>query len=253
MLKNQDFKDILIDEINKMNKYFDGDDFKKLKSNISDFAPNDYHTNPQYPSLDNIKSITETAYQRAIFNGKYSEIMIGDREHRIDWLDLEVPVVLTKKSRKKSIDLIGKTNFDNRYVISELKFSNRSSSQRPEYAIFELLFYYYCILTSHNILDNRNVSHQILGRDKYKWLDIINSNPYLIITANANYWDLWFKKKTYGDDYKSSVLKLVENLKNRMQIDIILSKTENVDFSLQKKGDKPYCPSISSTSWKNII
>ncbi len=253
MLNIDQYKKSLLNEISKIQIKFNSRDFIQLKKDINNYISKDYHTKPGKPSLDKVNSTTETAFQRAIFNCEYSTIKIHNIKRVINWLDLEIPVTLTEYSRKKCIDLIGKINTDNKYVISELKFCNTSSNQRPEYAVFELLYYYYCILLSYINLDNHNVYHNISDREKYKWSDLLNHQPFLLVTGNAYYWDYWFKKKTHKENYKTTLLKLIDTLNTELKVDIILCKTINENFSLQKINNEPYKPSISSTTWEQIL
>lgn len=64
-----------------------------------------------------IHGISECAFQRAIILGEYS---IVDKEDKITWIDIELPVDDSTSSRGKCIDLIGKDS-QGHYVLCELK------------------------------------------------------------------------------------------------------------------------------------
>jgi hypothetical protein len=62
----------------------------------------------------------------------------------VTWLDLELPVVLVKASRKRSVDLFAQLE-DGSSLIVELKFAKRESApvagNAADYAIMEVLTY----------------------------------------------------------------------------------------------------------------
>ena len=107
LISKEEFKEKLIEFIKSQNI----DELNNLKKIISnkENCTGDYPSSPGKPSLENISSTGEKAFQRAIINGKYSLLKPGKNKDadKITWLDLELPVTLNKNPRRPSIDLIG--------------------------------------------------------------------------------------------------------------------------------------------------
>ena len=196
-MEKRKIRDILVKEINKQIKgrkrkrLLDSLDMNKIKSV--------YTTKPGKASME-IKSVGETAFQRAIFLSRKSEINFNSKKN-VFWKDLELPVILTDSPRRNCVDLIG--NIGNQLVICELKFMKKTSSDSPWYAVLELLIYYYIILENCNKLDDEEVYHENI-KDRFKWKSILSPNPLLIVVANEKYWNYWLKKQKNA--YRSKLL-----------------------------------------------
>lgn len=209
----------------------------------------DYLTKPGKPNLNNIKSTGETAFQRAIFNGKYSKLNYGKGigNKKVVWNDFELPVTLNKRPRRISIDLIGL--IDNKPVLCELKYHGKSPSKdQPIYAIIELLMYHYFIQCNYKKLDKYSVHHDLLK--DFKWKTIVeNSTAQLLVVANKKYWDYWFKKIS-----KKELLKQTIALSVDLNLNIQLFETPNEDFIKQKGIQETYKPIVSSNNniWTKI-
>ena len=139
LTEKRKIRNILVKEIKsqikgeKQKRLLKSINMKKIKSN--------YKTKPGNASME-IKSVGETAFQRAIFLSRKTKINFNPKKD-ILWKDLELPVIFTKNSRRNCVDLIG--NIGNQLVICELKFMKETSSDSPWYAVLELLIYYYII------------------------------------------------------------------------------------------------------------
>lgn len=224
-------------------------DFEKDKSInalneiLNGYEKEEYHTNPKNFSLENIKATGETAYQRAIFLSKKTTLKsLGETA----WNDLELPVVFSKKSRRRCVDLIGTLNND-KLVLCELKFtlSDNYHSDSPIYAIVELLIYYYFISENREELDKKKVFHINKEVTPFKWSDF-NSNSIFIVGANKKYWDYWLN---HYEKQKSEIDLWLKSLPLKVRF----FSSDDFDFKAQKGNEKEYTPSVfDKTEWTEI-
>jgi len=263
--------DMLLKEMKSFKEYagFDGG-ISKLEKIVDEFEENNHPTTPGNPSRE-IKSVTETAYQRAIFYDKAGSILklTPNEDAHVIWKDLEVPLTFSGNSRRACADLIGRSR-DN-YIIGELKYYNNSSNMRPEYAIFEVLIYYWLITENIDGLMEHNVSHE--GYD-ISWEAFFGEEQYLVVGANKKYWDYWLKSGTndkfsyrkaaknneQGFDKKSSngenLSSLVKYLNRKYSVNIICFKTPDCDFEAQKGEKETYIPELDNTQpflWERLF
>lgn len=252
MQKKEQFEEQLKGELEDLLDYkFNNNRFNELKESIqsSEYKDGNNPTFPGKPNLDKIASVTETAFQRAIFNGKFSNL--NDSTKKIEWIDLELPVTLSSKSRRKCIDLIGL--YEGNPILCELKYKNKSDGDRPEYAIFELLSYFNFVKWNFEKLDKHSVHHKEC-RD-FRWEEIANHpKPTLIVAANKRYWKDWFNKNTHKGSYKDNLLGRIDALDENLKINICLFRANDEDFLTQKeKGDSgKYEPIVTSKIWHQI-
>jgi len=139
----------------------------------------------EYSTL--IASTTETALQRAIIINDYS-IIDGEK---VTWLDIELPVDIRSKARRRCIDLIGKT--DDEFIICELKFGKDSATDPPYYAEKEVINYIQDIRYNYISLDKDDSIHHTNGKHFY-WRDVAEKGRP-IIAANEAYWRYWTKHR----------------------------------------------------------
>lgn len=210
-----------------------------------------HEVNPQKPKLEEVKGIGEVAFQRAIFNNKKSILQFrGGITKEVEWLDLELPVSFEEgKARRKCVDLIGK--IDDIPVICELKFMNKAGGDSPEYGIFELLMYYTLILYNKENLEKEGVRHSFENYiSEWKWSDIVCENPILIFCANKTYWSYWENKT----NNLACIFELVDLLNEKLNVDIKLFQTADIDFEEQKKnsGKNGFKPIVESIDWFEV-
>ncbi len=231
-------------------------------------------TNPGEPTFRiSKKSITETAFQRAIFSNKYSTLEFLDkmrrkpRKKRIKWLDLELSPILSDKARKPCIDLIGLKD-DNSMVLCELKFRDKNNTNNPIYAVLELLIYYYKALVNCTELANQPVYHDFtksdnkelrkIGANKIDWKNIRDKNTLLIVAANKEYWT-YYLEGSRRKDYKENLFNLIKTLGNGLKCEIFLFSIPNPEKSFKdqarrdRRHDSKYEPEIKQEKWKQII
>lgn len=243
LISKKEYKDKLIDfiENQKINelKYFKG-----VLLNDENCTC-DYPSSPGKPSLENIASTGEKAFQRAIYNKEDSMLKTSCNTDKVIWLDLELPVTLNKNPKRLCIDLIG--SLDGIPVLCELKYFEKSPSNHPIYAIVELLVYKYLIFCNHERLDKYAIHHHLRLKN-FRWEVIVNNRfPLLLIVANKKYWDYWFTRIS-----KKELLKLISNLGSVLDTNIRLYETPDEDFINQKGKKIKYTPQLTSNIWTRI-
>jgi len=232
-----------IEEKNDACKYHNNKKFIKLKELLNEKVEQPHETQPNTPNLCKVKSVNETAFQRAIFNAKTSSLIFANsNEKKVEWLDLELPITFKPRtSRRKCVDLVGKLD---KPFICELKYMKKSKGDPPEYGFFELLIYFYLLSCKPKELDEEEVYHKIENRDKFKWSDI-SKNKFMILAANESYWTYW--KKGEND-----IFNFVAEAQMELGIKICLFNTEDVDFKEQKGNEPFYRPLINNNSWTEV-
>lgn len=168
-----------------------------------------YHeTKPGYISLDAVKSNSETALQRVIFSSKKSQLHFLDGKIKeISWCDAEIPPVFGGKSRRQSIDLLGR--IENDVIICELK--KGKSKEGPCFASLEALKYLYYVACNKSILDEKKVHH--LNGQQFLWSQV--SLDKIIVAGDDLYWNQWIGNDKYN--FKSFKLRI----KQQLRIDLL--------------------------------
>jgi hypothetical protein len=242
---------ISIEEVESMN-FKELAKLKNLKEMLINptYIVDDYPSNPGLANLHKISATGEKAFQRGIYNSEHS-ILTGltkKYDEKVIWLDLEIPVSLSSKARRRCADLIGIVD-NYTPALCELKYKEKGSSDHPLYGIYELLIYYYLILCNHEKLDSHKIYHKN-ARDKMPWKTFNdNSLPYLLLVANNDYWNYW---RTRID------LKWFNTLLSRicltMDVRLRLYEATNETFIKQKEtlidGFKPY---VTDPNWQRIM
>lgn len=184
-------------------------------------------------SID-IKSTTETAFQRAIFFNKTTKL---DFNTTIEWLDMELPVNVPRTTgRGNCVDLIGRIVNSSKYVICELKFGKKIGDT-PKSAAKELMGYFEAIKSNHKELDSKNLHH--INGTKFSWKDLAKEDTMLIIASNTECWSHWLGPRR---------LSIPEEV-YCYSVDVPANH-----FKLQKesaKGEK-YTPSMDVENWDII-
>lgn len=134
-----------------------------------------------------ISSISETAFQRAIWLQEHSTIGMM----KVKWLDIELPVNNSGKARGHCVDLIGFDEKDKRYVLCELKFGKPKGHGSASYAIQEIKQYHEEIKQHYLHLHNHPQSSKEID-----WRDVASERTKLIVAANDLYWDYWLKHQS---------------------------------------------------------
>lgn len=220
--------------------------FASLAEIVDKYKKEEYHTKPGKLSLKNIKSTSETAYQRAIFLSKETTLnTLG----KVTWNDLELPVVFSNSPRRRCVDLIGKLN-NKTPVLCELKFTSSNSyysnSPSPIYAVVELLIYYYLIKDNCEELDKKEVFHKDEKVISFKWSDF-NSNSIFIIVANEKYWDYWLKRY---EKQKNEIRLWLKSL----PLKVCFFSSADFNFKEQKGNQEKYSPSVlEKTEWTEVF
>jgi hypothetical protein len=231
-------KNQILEIIDHAKKFEKGKSLDTLRQIIEGYNKKDHKTKPNKFS-EEIRTIGETAYQRAIFLSKQTKLnTIGE----VAWNDMELPIVFNESSRRRCVDLIG-TLDNNVSVLCELKFaSKKSNSNSPIYAVIELLIYYYLIKDNYEELDSKHVFH---GNRSFEWGNF-NYNSIFIVGANEKYWTYWQKRY---EKRKNELELWFRSLPLRIR----LFSSVDFDFEKQKGVKNKYIPSVfDKTEWTEV-
>lgn len=196
-----------------------------------------------------ISDVKEKAFQRAIFYSNLTtlpRIKGKRRQAKVKWYALESPIDKNREINGKgrgehNVDLIGKDNISNRFIICEVKYSC-NKKDNPEDAAKEAFNYYKIIIGDAIELDNIATHHR--GEEVFKWQDIKPEESEIWIVANSAYWVYWLGCKN------QYIPKVYNNKQVRcFSIDI----PENY-FAQQKGHNKLYKPVfIESPTWTELF
>ena len=237
-------KDKILEIIDNARKLEKGKKLDALSQIVENYSKKEYHTKLGKLSLNGIKSVGETAYQRAIFLSEKTKLnTIGE----VVWNDLELPVVFNESSKRRCIDLVGTLN-NKTSILCELKFvSKKGNSNSPIYAAIQLLIYYYLIKDNYEELDMKKVFHKNEQVKPFKWSNF-NPNSILIVGANEKYWGHW---QNHYEKQKNEIELWHRSLSSLLPIRFFSSP--DFDFEEQKKikgSEGKYAPSVSDkTEW----
>lgn len=177
-----------------------------------------------------IKSTTETAFQRSIWGRMTSEV--GGTI--VTWIDLEIPVDKSGNPRGQCVDLIGKDN-NGRLVLCELKFGNPGNGS-PTEAVEQIRRYVNEAVNNSEHLGHHKKAETRGGLD---WNQVKSSSPRLIVAANKDYWEHWFKeqKVSIPNDIECYKLPIDSNC-----------------FKNQKPQNESYTPEITAEQnvWERV-
>ena len=188
-----------------------------------------------------IKSTGETAYQRAIFMGKETQIS----NIKIAWVDLEYPTIASGASRDRCLDLLGYCEDKQCPVLCELKISDADGVHHPILALEQLMLYHTDLKASgrHSPFHlNANMTTPLRP-------DISYENAILIVAGSTNYW-----RRVSSDDMNK--LEQITHLSSHRVIIFAIFPDEN--FSLQKSNNKnkdgKYRPFLQNgNTWKDVL
>ncbi len=168
-----------------------------------------------------IKSVRETAFQRAIFAEEQSNIQGGS----VHWIDAELPVGKSVRPRDCCIDLLG-IDEKGQYVICELKFgSKRTTKNSLDYACKQLIAYVDALRSNIACfrLHDKTARARDIDVDK-----LLAPSVRLIVALNEqlyNKWQLYNKRKGK------------QRLKIRQRVECY-TITVDVDEFLRQKGSR---------------
>lgn len=223
--------------------------------------------NEEYPSKSTpgtlkyeIKDKREKAIQRAILGLVGKSIIYPSAETTLDksppyckeqfenktiyWIDMELPVIFSKNSRRTCIDLLGLSG--EQPVVCELKFVNNDGylSNCPIYAAMELLSYHLYIVANQEKLKNENIRHKFVEKHPKDigsgiWTNYDKNNPILLVAANIGYWKKW----------TDISLESFKKLSDRVGVSIMPYSFVDISFCKKDgkelyKEDDVHCPGL---------
>jgi|GEM_PF-2604432 len=176
------------------------------------------------------ESNPEDVFQRAIISSEKSTLTdVGV----VTWLDIELPVVFGSSSSRSSLDILGRVD-DGKIVLCELKYANpnaTSESNRPVYALFELLIYYFHILRNADALESGKVRHKNRKGD-WNWTQCKNPDEVVLaVAANQTYWSRWRAKGSWNVECAK-----LDSIKNELNLPVkYLSLPDHLSTNGQKQ------------------
>lgn len=192
----------------------------------------------------NIAGTGETAYQRAIIDKQKTNF----NEFKIDWIDIETPVIPGGSSRRNCLDLIGIAEENNKVVLVELK---DEGGDNPFDAAFQIIEYFLDIVKNSTELK----LHKNIGKSYSTIADIYQNkkpdkkNTVLIVAGPVNYWKEW------EDSINLSAL--LKEFKKIIEKDYTLhfAKFPTEKFSDQKLNENKYTPELKNNpnlKWEEL-
>jgi len=188
------------------------------------------------PLLLKLAGTSENAYKYAFLKGKQAQInFVNGKSIKLDWLDMEVPVMPGENPRRRCLDLIGKTREGNKadFVIAELK---KEGGDSPFYAAYEAIFY---------ALSVKNNTKELVHHPSFDGAPIENywkyykNCKYLIVAATNKYWEMW-------KDHLNKLKDISSWVENKYKYKLIYAEFNKVDFKTQKQNsvNGKYSPSV---------
>ena len=200
-----------------------------------------YPTRPREPAKK-IRDTSEKAFQRAIFSaGNIKVHSAGHSSIYLHLLDYEIPVILNRNSRRKSIDLISKSS--SKYQVIEIKFNKSADS--PYFAASEIIKYRHIVSINYALLDEYRVHHCGSEFTYFAWNEL-NADCEMYVLANEAYWNYW-KKRRGGADFS-------EYLDLMASVGITCLTGKDVDFNSQKSlsGNGFYTPYLACSDFYKL-
>jgi len=206
------------------------------------------------PVTLDIRHTNEPAYQRAFFLASPTRLQGGDdTTTEINWLDLEVPVLV---GNGKRLDLIGKIK--DKFVIAELKCNpiakdGSKLGESPLYAIFEGLDY---ALSAKEAAKNRiTLRYHLSDKAPTNYWPDYEDCAYLIIGANTSYWEKRGEGEVCWKDHIDKLKEVGEWIKNRCGYKILFVEFDDEDFLGQKDKKPLYRPQLLNNKnniWREL-
>lgn len=230
--------------------------YKKQITIMSKVNSKKYLSNPGPIDLSHIRDTSEKALQRALLLQTIEGQNSVFNEEKIEWLDIELPVIITPCSRRPSIDLIGRDS-QGTLVLCEVKFNNGNDS--PHKAEMEILGYLAEIFLHHEELDKNNIHHPNMTHSTFNWGELINTKPRVFIIANCGYWENWqrmfdkeWKKNTDKSKALANGMRIKDNSIECYSIDIDKNYFKNQFDIKSKTKEESYKPVLNVFEWTKI-
>lgn len=217
----------------EQNRAYRGKRFREGLVKLAKMKSVDYQTRPgHFSGKVSDKNTNETAFQRALYS--HSKIILfGDgHETPLTWRDIELPIILSKKSRRPCVDLIGQTSINGTFCtfLCELKYAKPGTAppgNAVDYAVFEALLYYAIVNRDHALLHEQNV-YRPPRPPKFSWKAVSDSRVILVL-ANDNF---WIPAQQYPN--LERLRKLVKEVRQSLGIRVLLCSTPNYTFCRPK-------------------
>jgi hypothetical protein len=193
----------------------------------------DYRTRPgHFSGKVSDKNTNETAFQRALYSHSKLTLFGDGLETPLTWRDIELPIILSKQSRRRCVDLIGRIRINGTCCtfLCELKYAKPGTAppgNAVDYAVFEALLYYAIVNRDHPLLDGRKVHHE--NGESFTWKAVSESRVILVL-ANDNFWIPAQQRPNL-----ERIRNLVKEVRQSLGIRVLLCSTPNYT-SCRPKG-----------------
>ena len=186
------------------------------------------------------KNTSETAFQRALYTHPQIHLVGDGHATPLTWKDIELPVILSKRSRRRCVDLIGQTPINGTFLC-ELKYV-KSGAAPPgnavDYAIFEALLYYAIVNRDPTVLDKAKVYHPPES-PRFSWKAVSDSRVILVL-ANDYYWTTARQSRNL-----ERITNLVADIRKSQDIQVLLCSTPNYTFKPKDVAPGRYRPTLA--------
>jgi hypothetical protein len=171
------------------------------------------------------RNIGETAFQRALYSQPKINLVRSRQSTRLTWKDIELPIILSTKSRRRCIDLVGHTSRHGTFLC-ELKYAKLGApppGSMTDYAIFEALLYYAIVNRDYADLDENKVYHQP-EPPRFNWEAVAGSRVVLVLANDC----FWITARHNRNNER--IVNLVAEVRESLNIDILLCSTPDYTF-----------------------
>lgn len=186
------------------------------------------------------KNTSETAFQRALYTHPQIHLVGDGHATPLTWKDIELPIILSKRSRRRCVDLIGQTPINGTFLC-ELKYA-KSGAAPPgnavDYAIFEALLYYAIVNRDPTVLDKAKVYHPPES-PRFSWKAVSDSRVILVL-ANDYYWTTARQGRNL-----ERITNLVADIRKSQDIQVLLCSTPHFTFKPKDAPPGRYRPTLA--------
>jgi hypothetical protein len=211
----------------KQDRAYRGKHFhSKLSSLANAMSSKPFRTTPgRFLGTVDEKNSGETAFQRALYRCGEMSFVGSGRTSSLTWRDIELPIILSTKSRRRCVDLIGRTQQHGTFLC-EVKHAKEDAAvpgNAVDYAIFEALLYYAIIERDYVLLDEEKV-YRPPKPPRFSWKAVRESRVVLVL-ANDYFW-----AGARQSQNRVRITNLVAAVQDSLNIQMLLSSTPNYAF-----------------------
>ena len=211
----------------KQDRAYHGKHFQsKLTSLANAVSSQPFRTTPgQFVATVDENNRGETAFQRALYRSGELSFVGSGRTSSLTWKDIELPIILSTKSRRRCVDLIGQTRPHGTFLC-EVKHAKEGAAvpgNAVDYAIFEALLYYAIIERDYVLLDEEKV-YRPPKPPRFSWKAVRESRVVLVL-ANDYFW-----AGARQSQSRVRITNLAADVHDSLDVQMLLCSTPNYIF-----------------------